>query len=1213
MIVGNLKVRGGVFAFALLLAWSGDAWSAARFAVATGDWDQTSTWSATSGGAAGASVPVAGDDVTIGETATARTVTIPAGYAAAASSVVLGTTAGVAAAKALTLAANTSSLTVSGNLTVNKPSANNTTNALNVNAGTVTVNGTVTLGGTNTTASRDAAIVITTGTLTIGGDLVFVAGVAGNNVIDFGSSSGTLNLAGAFTATVGTIQNPGTAIFNYNGTAAQTVRLVSSIFYPNLHLNNTSAAGATLSAAISATNVTGNLRVQSGILNNGGFAIVGAAADTFEVAAGARFNLTGTSAMASGFGTRTFAPTSTVAFQGGAQAVASGLTYGNLILSGAGASTKTPAAGTITVAGDFTLETSTTYAGTTNNPSMNLAGDFTNNGTFNSGTGTYTFNGAAAAAQTLTGATTFTNMTVNNIGGGVSLASDLTVTTTAAGALTLTNGIITTNANVLYVPRGTAIAGAGAGNFVAGNLKKRFTTGAVTRIFEVGTVAGGSRYAPVSVGFGSVTGAGDFTVSTTAGDHPQIATSTLDATLSANRYWTLTNDSVGFSASAGNAISFTFVNPDDLDAGADPTAFIAGRYDGASWTEITPSALTATTTAISGAGITSANVAGDYAVAKKVPSVTVPGGFNAYETATGAGAISGVIKTKIAGSTISLDIIALNAARTAILTTFTGTVRVEVLNSSDNTGALNATTGCRASWTTLQTLSPDTAIVSGDSGRKTISFSVANSYPDARLRITFPVGAPTATGCSNDNFAIRPNTFAGFAVTDTDWQTAGTGRALNDVAFGTVTHKAGRPFSVRATALNAAGAPATTTNYAGAPSATLSACAGAACTATFGTLTLGTTFAVGQLAADVASYDNVGAYQLQLVDSAFASVDASDGSTAAERNIISAVINAGRFVPDHFAVALNTSVFGTACGTFTYIGRAFSYTTAPVITVTAQDFANNTTTLYATSGSWWRITNTSLTGKAYSAAAGSLDTSGLPGTDPVIVATGAGVGTLTFGSGTGLLFTRTTPTAPASPYAADVSLAINVIDADGVIYAGNPARFGAATPGNGIGFSNGKQMRFGRLRLQNANGSELIAMPIAIEAQYWNGTAFATNGADNCTTVAAANVALGNYQGNLNAGETTVTTGGGFSAGIGSLRLSAPGAGNNGSVDVAINLTNTTTSASCTAGMTSAAGANLVYLQGAWCGAAYDRDPTARATFGVYRNATRFIYQRENP
>src|SRR5207253_10029032 len=83
-----------------------------------------------------------------------------------------------------------------------------------------------------------------------------------------------------------------------------------------------------------------------------------------------------------------------------------------------------------------------------------------------------------------------------------------------------------------------------------------------------------------------------------------------------------------------------------------------------------------------------------------------------------------------------------------------------------------------------------------------------------------------------------------------------------------------------------------------------------------------------------------------------------------------------------FAVAYNTPSFATGCsaGTFTYVGQKFSYTTAPVITVTAQNLSNATTTNYT--GAVWQITNTSLTSKAYTAASGSVDISGITGTDP---------------------------------------------------------------------------------------------------------------------------------------------------------------------------------------------------------------------------------------
>jgi hypothetical protein len=592
-----------------------------------------------------------------------------------------------------------------------------------------------------------------------------------------------------------------------------------------------------------------------------------------------------------------------------------------------------------------------------------------------------------------------------------------------------------------------------------------------------------------------------------------------------------------------------------------------------------------------------------------------PGDFNAFETST-PGPI-GVIKTKIAGATISFEIIALiTPARTTVNTAFTGTVRVEVLDASDNSGSFDGN-GCRSSWTVpakiIQTLSPDPAFVSGDLGRKIISYTVPNSYPDVRLRITYPAGAPTKIGCSNDNFAIRPNTFANFAVTDTDWETAGIGRALNSVTFGAVIHKAGRPISGRATALNAAGTPAVTTNYAGTPTAVPSVCVGAACTATFGTVG-SMPFVAGQLVVDNASYDNVGSFAVQLVDSTFASVDASDGSTTTERNITSSVVNVGRFVPDHFAVSYNTPVFGTSCGSFTYIGQAFNYTTVPVITVTAQGFANNTTTLYADPTKWWRITNASLTGKAYTAAVGTVDSSGITGTDPVIADSGGGIGTLTFSSGTGVLFTRSTPVAP---FDADVSLAINVIDADGVAYASNPASFGAATAGNGIAFSGGKPMRFGQLALGNALGSEVLNLPIPIQTQYWNGTSFVTNTLDSCTTINANRIVLSNYQGALNSGNLpsgNISTGGAFNAGVGNLKLTKPSSAVNGSVDLCVDLdTGAGGDTTC-----QATPAGVSYLQGAWSGTTYTFDPRARAAFGFskgsYSGGGRdpFVYQREN-
>lgn len=582
--------------------------------------------------------------------------------------------------------------------------------------------------------------------------------------------------------------------------------------------------------------------------------------------------------------------------------------------------------------------------------------------------------------------------------------------------------------------------------------------------------------------------------------------------------------------------------------------------------------------------------------------------LSAFDAVEITAAANTPIRTKLSGAGFTLDVLALDSAGN-ILAGYLGTVTVEIVNAATGGGVC-------AAMTSLQNLGSFN-FIAGNAGRRSINtFNYADAVPNARVRITDATAG--ITGCSSDNFAIRPDTFANFSVTDDDWQTAGTTRALSTVTFaaGGVLHKAGQPFSVRADALSAAGVPAVTSGYTGLPSAIVTACAGAACTPAFGAFTLGAGFVAGQLSTSVASYNEVGSFRLQLVDSTFAAVDAGD-SSALEREIRSELLDVGRFVPDHFDVSLNVPAFATACGSggFTYVGQPFEYTAQPVITVTARDSANNTTALYA--GAWWRISNSSLTpgtqAARYSAATGTLDVSDLPAVtgDPVVAASGSGTGTLTFSAGGGLAFARTTPTAP---FDAEVSLAINVIDADGVVYSTNPARFGQASPGAGMAFSPDKEMRFGRLRLIGASGSQLLPLRVPFEAQYWVGTFFATNVADNCTAVTADNIGLGNYIGNLDSGDTTVTAvTSPLSGGRGVLTLSAPGGGNNGSVDVAVNFGDGVNAAACPAFTPATiAPGEMDWLRGQWCGAAPDRDPGARVRFGIRPGMHEHIYMREN-
>ncbi len=596
-------------------------------------------------------------------------------------------------------------------------------------------------------------------------------------------------------------------------------------------------------------------------------------------------------------------------------------------------------------------------------------------------------------------------------------------------------------------------------------------------------------------------------------------------------------------------------------------------------------------------------------------ATATPGGFNAFESGTAAGAIAGVIHTKVAGAPFTIDVVALNAARTAVLTAFTGSVKVELLDGADNSGALDAG-GCRASWPTLPGNAPATlAFAAADSGRKSVTLSEANAWRDLRVRVSTPVtGAPTTVACSGDNFANRPASFAAFAATDADSASAGTARSLaNAAATGGGVHQAGRPFTVRAAAVNAVGA--TTTNYVGTATPLVAACAGTACIGTAGTLTLAATAVAGVIDRS-ASYDEVGSIALQLVDSAFAAVDAADGSSAAERTIASPAIVVGRFVPDHLDLVVLAAptlrTFGSsACAarSFTYVGQPFGYAAVPQATVYARNAAGATTANY--SGVLWKLGPAT---QAWSALPATPALDATAATLPAITSNNNGSGLAAAQAADRLRFARPA-NAPVAPFDAQIALTWTVRDTSETAVAGNAAIASAPLVFANMAFDAGTQFRYGVLRLVPAYGSELIDLPVLVEAQYWDGIRMATHSADQCTPLAPASVALGNWQRNLSACKTAVaTTAATLASGRGFLRLARPGNGNGGSVDLGVQLGASATGQTCTtvgAASTPAVAANLPWLQGKWSGAAaFDQNPATRASFGQYRSP--FIYQRES-
>lgn len=1187
------RVLRGAWVCALAVVWlaliPGIADAAPRFARATGTWTGT-TWSATSCAAGtGAAVPAAGDDVTIcsGVTVTLNTNT-----------------------------ASLNSLTVDGTLTFGN---SGTARTLTV-AGNVTVNGTVNV--SNNTATHS---------FVIGRDFTNNGSVNlrfdANSICNTTFNDATLSNIGGSSVTAfnGLTFTTGAAAINSEITVAATLAITGAITVTNNStvtaagaITGTVAGSTWTNAANSTLNITGAL-LATGTLN------ASASGNTIDFRSAA--NQTIKQASSNQYFNLTFSNGGTDSFPtaGSTQNILGDLTInvgailsantndniinvtGNMVVDGTYQASAT-AGRTLNVDGNLAI--GGTFTG--NAAPVTLAGNFTRTGTFTSGAGLFTFNGTVL--QTLTGASTFTNVTVNNAA-GLSLANDMTMTTAGAGTLTLTSGNIDAGANTLIVPRPcNAPSISRTSGHVIGNLRKAVPANASTCTFEVGS---GANYTPVVLGLTAGTGAGDIMASTTGTAHPTPTGSGLSGTNYLNRYWTMTNTSA--TPAAGTTATFNYISgsPVDVNAGTE-SGFVVKRLTGGTWFSTTAAGCTPVSGAVC-KGI-SDYAAGDFWIGEIPPAD--PDSFNAVEPGA---AIDGRIFTKLRSVNFQLDIVAILS--NALYSTFGNDVRVDLVTG----GA--AGSNCGGGSLTPVAGPVDVTL---SSGRVTTpNFNVATAYADVRVRVRYPTTSPTVTTCSSDNFTIRPDVLS---VSSTD--------ATNTGTSGTPAIKTGANFNLTANGgAGYTGTPAENTsgNITGTPNA--------------GTVSGSFSAAVGGAASGTFTYSEVGNFGLSadaVRDTAF--VIAADqgngdciasstsntisggkygcwiGSTAVTQSTGSSGF--GRFIPDNFNVTYNVPVFTPACGPFSYVGQTFSYSTPPEMTITARNSVNATTQNYA--GSYMKFTNASLAPAAYDTQAErysrldalgggntpALDLSSLPATaaDPTISTFTNGVGTFTFSNGSGFSFTRST-TTPSAAFDADIALTLNVIDADGVTFAGNPASFGAATAGNGMLFSDAnagtttdKQMRYGRLRIGGASGSQLLPLRLPVEAQYWNGSVFVTNTLDSCTTLAAGNVGLGNHRAPLDSGETTATiVNSPLQSGRSAIRLSAPGSGNHGSVDVTLNLGSGSNADACAAFAPAATAGNLEHLRGGWCTppGTYSKDPAAKARFGIMRSSDQAIYRRE--
>jgi hypothetical protein len=384
------------------------------------------------------------------------------------------------------------------------------------------------------------------------------------------AGSGTIGIAGAFTPGANSYTITGSSI-DFNGSASQTV---PAFDYQNLTISGSRAAG----------NIT--------LANSGIIGVAGSLLDTATFNAGSGFITTGSTVDYRGTGPQSVTALSPL--------VAGNSTYNHLTISNTAspvsASTSFSVGGTFTananvifspgaavvISGSGTL----TGSGTVQVTRATGSTDFVNQYTISNKTLTnLTVEFAGTTAQG-TDAGAFGGLKINNAS-GVTLSGNVTVN----GTLTLLSGNINTGSNqVIVSSTGTVSRTSG---HVFGNLQKNVATGATSRTFEVGDA---SNYTPVSVSFASVTSAGDLAVKTTAGDHPNIGSSTFISSKTVNRYWTLTNNGIIFTTYSA---TFEFVSG-DVDAGANTNALVVGKFASGVWTYPAVGTRTSTSTQATG-------------------------------------------------------------------------------------------------------------------------------------------------------------------------------------------------------------------------------------------------------------------------------------------------------------------------------------------------------------------------------------------------------------------------------------------------------------------------------------------------------------------------------------------------------------------------------------------------------------------------------------
>ena len=314
--------------------------------------------------------------------------------------------------------------------------------------------------------------------------------------------------------------------------------------------------------------------------------------------------------------------------------------------------------------------------------------------------------------------------------------------------------------------------------------------------------------------------------------------------------------------------------------------------------------------------------------------------------------------------------------------------------------------------------------------------------------------------------------------------------------------------------------------------------------------------------------------------------------------------NIGRFYPDHLAVSSqNNGEFGNhSCGSFTYTGQSFTYQSAPELTISAYNVADMVTTNYTGGFAKLSVSDFSVAPPSTDANQLGADNTNLvsllwsPST-PTLSDNSDGSHTFQFSNDSYQYVKQSN--SQIAPFSNAINLSFTTItDSDGIETQSLPVTLQPS----------GETIRFGRFAISSAHGSELIALPITLSAEFFNGINWEDNTVDQCTSLnLSTHMQLSSSMpSSWQAGTATMTLGEGttvgtlsnnapFSSGKALLTFSAPGEDNRGFIDVR-----------------SSIATNYNWLLGDYdSDGNYDDEATGRASFGLFKGSENIIFMRE--